>query len=314
MTSTAAMIGAGLIGRSWAMVFARAGWRVRALRQRCCAARRGARAHRRRDLPSSRRTDSPTMPRRRAARIAYVADLDQALAGVDWVQENAPEVLDVKRELYPRIDRATPATGDHRELDVGDPGVALHRAACRTRALPRRASGQSAASRAGGRAVRRAVDRAGDDRARARGDDGDRPGADHREARARRLHPESLAGRAAVRSAAPRRRGLRVAAGPRQDGPGRPGAALVVHRTVRDDRAQRAGRRRRLLRALRRLLSRARGESAVARPSGTLRTCSMSRASSNRRPRTAERDARMRWRDARLLALRQHKRDEPDSN
>ena len=29
MTSTAAMIGAGLIGRSWAMVFARAGWRVR---------------------------------------------------------------------------------------------------------------------------------------------------------------------------------------------------------------------------------------------------------------------------------------------
>ena len=29
MTSTAAMIGAGLIGRSWAMVFARAGWQVR---------------------------------------------------------------------------------------------------------------------------------------------------------------------------------------------------------------------------------------------------------------------------------------------
>ena len=28
----------------------------------------------------------------------------------------------------------------------------------------------------------------------------------------------------------------------------------------------------------------------------------------------AERDARMRWRDLRLLALRQHKRNEPDSN
>jgi len=27
-----------------------------------------------------------------------------------------------------------------------------------------------------------------------------------------------------------------------------------------------------------------------------------------------ERDARMRWRDARLLALRQHKHDAPDSN
>jgi hypothetical protein len=32
-------------------------------------------------------------------------------------------------------------------------------------------------------------------------------------------------------------------------------------------------------------------------------------------PADAEaRDARMRWRDARLLALRQHKRNEPDSN
>ena len=29
MDNTAAIIGAGLIGRSWAMVFARAGWRVR---------------------------------------------------------------------------------------------------------------------------------------------------------------------------------------------------------------------------------------------------------------------------------------------
>ena len=48
------------------------------------------------------------MPRRRSHAIEYVADLEQALDGVDWVQENAPEVLDVKRELYPRIDRATP--------------------------------------------------------------------------------------------------------------------------------------------------------------------------------------------------------------
>ncbi len=29
MERTAAIIGAGLIGRAWAMVFARAGWRVR---------------------------------------------------------------------------------------------------------------------------------------------------------------------------------------------------------------------------------------------------------------------------------------------
>ena len=122
------MIGAGLIGRAWAMVFARAGWQRAALRQRCRAARRGARAHRRRASPSSRRTVSPTMPQRPLARIDYVDGSRQTpWPACDWVQENPPEVLDVKRELYPRIDRATPATADLASSTSAIPGVAVHR-------------------------------------------------------------------------------------------------------------------------------------------------------------------------------------------
>ncbi len=312
MTSTAAMIGAGLIGRSWAMVFARAGWQVR-LYDSDAAQLDAAREHIETGLTEQQAYGLADDAVAAAARIAYVTDLDQALAGVDWVQENTPEVLDVKRELYPRIDRATPATAIVASSTSAIPASRFTEDLRRTRALPGRASGQPAASRAGGRAVRCAVDLAGDDRARARGDDGDRPGADHRQARARRLHIESIAGRAAVRGAAPRRRGLCVAARPRQDDPGRPGAALVVHRTIRDDRAQRAGRRRRLLRAVCWVLSIARGESAFG---SIWDTANVQHVASQLEPppTQAERDARMRWRDLRLLALRQHKRDEPDFN
>jgi carnitine 3-dehydrogenase len=43
------------------------------------------------------------------ARLRFCADLDQAVAGADFVQENAPEREDVKRRLLARIDRVAPA-------------------------------------------------------------------------------------------------------------------------------------------------------------------------------------------------------------
>jgi L-gulonate 3-dehydrogenase len=107
MTSTAAMIGAGLIGRSWAMVFARAGWRVRlydSVPEQVHAARGHIEAGLREQQAQGLADDAAAA----GARIAYVTNLEEALAGVDWVQESAPEVLDVKRELYPHIDRAAP--------------------------------------------------------------------------------------------------------------------------------------------------------------------------------------------------------------
>jgi carnitine 3-dehydrogenase len=42
-------------------------------------------------------------------RLSFCADLDQAVAGADFVQENAPEREDLKRRLLAQIDRAVPA-------------------------------------------------------------------------------------------------------------------------------------------------------------------------------------------------------------
>jgi 3-hydroxyacyl-CoA dehydrogenase len=109
MTSAAAMIGAGLIGRSWAMVFARAGWHV-LLYDSVAQQLDVAREHIAAGLAEQETYGLVDDAGAAAARIAYVTDLDTALAGVDWVQENTPEVLDVKREMYSRLDRATPPT------------------------------------------------------------------------------------------------------------------------------------------------------------------------------------------------------------
>jgi 3-hydroxyacyl-CoA dehydrogenase len=101
------MVGAGLIGRSWAMVFARAGWRVR-LYDSVTSQLVSAREHIESGLAEQQAYGLADDAAASSSRVEYVADLDQALEGVDWVQENAPEVLEVKRVLYPRIDRATP--------------------------------------------------------------------------------------------------------------------------------------------------------------------------------------------------------------
>ena len=141
-----------------------------------------------------------------------------------------------------------------------------------TRALPRRASGQSAAPGAGGRAVRRAVDQRRDARARARGDDGSVgqvPIVVRREIDGFILN--RLQG--ALLSEAMRLVGEGYVSPEDLDKTvrARPRPALVVHGAVRDDRAERARRRGRLLRALQRLLPPARERSCRRRQSGTSR-------------------------------------------
>ena len=56
MEQIAAIIGVGLIGRAWAMAFARAGWLVR-LYDSVATQLDAARGHPRRASPSSRRRD-----------------------------------------------------------------------------------------------------------------------------------------------------------------------------------------------------------------------------------------------------------------
>ncbi len=104
-----ALIGAGSIGIAWAVVFSRAGYEV-AL-QDPDAGRRGAApgeiATRFRDLAGAGLYEGNIDAA--LARVSVHADLAAAVADAGYVQENAPEVLDVKRSLFADLDRLTPA-------------------------------------------------------------------------------------------------------------------------------------------------------------------------------------------------------------
>ena len=77
--TTAAMVGAGLIGRSWAMVFARAGWRVR-LFDSVALQLDAAREHIASGLAEQQQYGLADDAAAAFARIEYVADLEKALA------------------------------------------------------------------------------------------------------------------------------------------------------------------------------------------------------------------------------------------
>lgn len=107
--AVAAIVGAGLIGRAWANVFARAGWTVQVwdpdAGQRANAASLIAQSLH--DLAGHGLVEDPAG----AARRVVVADtLEQAVANASYVQECGPEVLEVKRETFAKLDRAAPST------------------------------------------------------------------------------------------------------------------------------------------------------------------------------------------------------------
>jgi 3-hydroxyacyl-CoA dehydrogenase len=102
-----AIVGAGLIGRSWAIVFARAGWEVRitdpdvntleSAPGRVLDGLRELAAH-----------GLAAEPERAAERVVAVASLAQAVDGVDLVQENGPEAVEFKRVIFAELDRLAP--------------------------------------------------------------------------------------------------------------------------------------------------------------------------------------------------------------
>jgi L-gulonate 3-dehydrogenase len=102
-----AVIGAGLIGRSWAMVFAQAGWDVRmtdpdaeALRKAPDLIRTGLEELARHGLVSN--------PAGASARVAAAPSLAEATADADLVQENGPEKIEIKRAIFAELDRLAP--------------------------------------------------------------------------------------------------------------------------------------------------------------------------------------------------------------
>jgi 3-hydroxyacyl-CoA dehydrogenase len=105
--STAAIVGAGLIGRAWAHVFARAGWRVLVWdpveSQRACAGALIARS-----LRELARYGLVANPEGAVLRVSIVASLEEAVAQAEFVQESGPEVLETKRAIFERLDEAAP--------------------------------------------------------------------------------------------------------------------------------------------------------------------------------------------------------------
>lgn len=109
MALNAGIVGAGLIGRAWAHVFARAGWTVRVwdpdAGQRANAAKLIAQSLQ--ELAAHGLVKDPVS----AARNVHVAEtLEEAVADAHYVQESGPEVEDVKRATFGQLDRAAPPT------------------------------------------------------------------------------------------------------------------------------------------------------------------------------------------------------------
>jgi L-gulonate 3-dehydrogenase len=101
---TVSIIGCGLIGRAWTIVFARAGLDVRVW-----DADPSTTEHAMATLHTTcvEAGEDPSI----LARVTVVQDMQSALEGSDWVQENGPERIEIKRQLYTDLDRlAAPDT------------------------------------------------------------------------------------------------------------------------------------------------------------------------------------------------------------
>ena len=102
---TIGVVGVGLIGRAWANVFARAGWDVR-LWDPDAAALRNAPALIEASLRDVARHGLATDPAAAARRLTVAASLDDAVKGAEFVQESGPERIEIKQELFARLDAA----------------------------------------------------------------------------------------------------------------------------------------------------------------------------------------------------------------
>lgn len=102
------VVGAGLIGRAWSIVFARAGFSV-SLYDSSQEAGSNALGFIAARLPELRQAgllaDTPDAV---MARISLAPTLEAALEGAIYVQENGPERVDAKSALFARMDEIAP--------------------------------------------------------------------------------------------------------------------------------------------------------------------------------------------------------------
>ncbi|MBE9605875.1 3-hydroxyacyl-CoA dehydrogenase [Acetobacteraceae bacterium H6797] len=108
MSGNVAIIGSGLIGRAWAMIFARAGWTVR-LYDPAPGVAQAAVGLCAEGLGSLAGEGLCNDPLGAAKQISAAGSLAEALADADIAQENGPESLEVKLALFAEMDALAPA-------------------------------------------------------------------------------------------------------------------------------------------------------------------------------------------------------------
>ncbi|WP_298836555.1 carnitine 3-dehydrogenase [uncultured Roseobacter sp.] len=104
MTNTAAIIGGGVIGGGWAARFLLNGWNVRISDLDPQAERKISEVlnNARRSLPGL--SDAALPPE---GKITFCGSIEEAVSGAGWVQESVPERLEIKQEVYARIQALT---------------------------------------------------------------------------------------------------------------------------------------------------------------------------------------------------------------
>jgi L-gulonate 3-dehydrogenase len=98
-----AIIGSGLIGRAWAMVFCRAGWEV-AMYDAVDGAADKALGLVREGLDELAKHGLVADPKGSASRVRAAKSVADALEGASFVQENVPETVDAKRTIFAELD------------------------------------------------------------------------------------------------------------------------------------------------------------------------------------------------------------------
>src|ERR1043165_2123201 len=99
-----AIIGSGLIGRAWAMVFARAGWEA-AMYDAVDGVSDQARGLVCEGLDQRAKHGLVDDPKGAAARARAARSVADALDGASYAQENVPETVEAKRAIFAELDR-----------------------------------------------------------------------------------------------------------------------------------------------------------------------------------------------------------------
>jgi L-gulonate 3-dehydrogenase len=102
-----AIVGAGLIGRAWAAIFARAGWNVRLTDPHIPTLKAAPRLIRD-ELQALARHGLADDPDGVVARVSVAGSLEEAVIGVEFVQESGPERVEDKKLIFAELDKLAP--------------------------------------------------------------------------------------------------------------------------------------------------------------------------------------------------------------